>query len=188
MKAIKITETKNFMGILLRSDCFDDFLLADASITTYNTFTIDGRMIPEFYQNDVNLPDEQPAYDFSCWKDLQNLCFEQIKGKRTPIRFHFVLYLKPEKAAALFHTAISTTDTMLLPRQETASNSSIPDAFSHFVLNIKYQNGVLTLITAVSYHTFTIDKSADLLWDQYMLRFLTAQNIAFEAEDSSSIL
>ena len=37
MKAYKITERKNFMGRLLGSSVFDSFLLAEASITTYNT-------------------------------------------------------------------------------------------------------------------------------------------------------
>ena len=53
MKALKITETKNFMGILLKSDCFEDFLLAEASITTYNTFTIDGHLQQDFFDTDT---------------------------------------------------------------------------------------------------------------------------------------
>lgn len=172
------------MGALLRSDCFDDFLLADASITTYNTFTIDGRIVPEFYKNDVNLPDEQPVYDFSCWKDLQTICFERIKGKRTPVRFHFVLYLKPEKAAALFRTAEGDTSglTALSGQPADDADSSLPDAFSHFVLNMKYQDGALTLVTAVSYQTFVTDKTADRIWDQYISSFLTAHGIAFESD------
>lgn len=183
MKAFNITETKNFMGALLRSDCFDDFLLADASITTYNTFTIDGRIVPEFYKNDVNLPDEQPVYEFSCWKDLQTVCFERIKGKRTPVRFHFVLYLKPEKAAALFRSADGdSSGQTVLSGQPANADSSLLDAFSHFVLNIKYQDGALTLVTAVSYQTFVTDKTADRIWDQYISSFLTAHGIAFESD------
>lgn len=183
MKAFKITETKNFMGTLLCSDCFDDFLLADASITTYNTFTIDGHIVPEFYKNDVNLPDEQSVYEFSCWKDLQTICFEQIKGKRTPVRFHFVLYLKPEKSTALFRNADHTTsEQTALSGQPTNTNISLPDAFSHFVLNIKYQDGTLTLITAVSYQTFVTDKTADRIWDQYITDFLTDHKISFESD------
>lgn len=171
------------MGTLLRSDCFDDFLLADASITTYNTFTIDGRIVPEFYKNDVNLPDEQPVYEFSCWKDLQTACFERIKGKRTPVRFHFVLYLKPEKAADLFRTSDHDSfGQTALSGQTANADSSLPDAFSHFVLNMKYQDGALTLVTAVSYQTFVTDKTADRLWDQYITDFLTTHGIAFESD------
>ena len=54
MKAYKITERKNFMGRLLGSSVFDSFLLAEASITTYNTFLIDGRINKGFFTGDLN--------------------------------------------------------------------------------------------------------------------------------------
>ena len=44
MKAYQIKDVKNFMGRLLGTDAFDSFLLAEASITTYNTFVIDGHI------------------------------------------------------------------------------------------------------------------------------------------------
>lgn len=169
MKALKITETKNFMGILLKSDCFEDFLLAEASITTYNTFSIDGHIVPAFYKGDVNAPDEETSYQFSCWKDLQELCFQLIRGKRTPVRFHFTLYLKPDKIKALF-----ASDRF------NKEHDALPEQLDQLGLNIKYQEGTLTLITAVSYHSFVMDKSAGKLWDQYITQFLAAKSIAFE--------
>lgn len=169
MKALKITETKNFMGILLKSDCFEDFLLEEASITTYNTFSIDGHIVPAFYKGYVNVPDEEASYRYSCWKDLQELCFQFIRGKRTPVRFHFTLYLKPDKIKALFASECFNKE-----------HDALPDQLDQLVLNIKYQEGILTLITAVSYHSFVMDKSAEKLWDQYMIQFLTAKSIAFE--------
>ena len=171
MKALKMTETKNFMGILLKSDCFDDFLLAEASITTYNTFTIDGHIISAFYKGDIRTSDEEAEipYRFSCWKDLRELCFQLIRGKRTPIRFHFTLYLKPEKVKALFAS-----------EQFNKEQDALPDELDQLVLNIKYQEGTLTLITAVSYDTFVIDKSAEKIWDQSVTQFLTAREISFD--------
>lgn len=50
MKAYQIKDIKNFMGRLLGSDSFDSFLLAEASITTYNTFIIDGHIEKAFLQ------------------------------------------------------------------------------------------------------------------------------------------
>ena len=171
MKALKITETKNFMGILLKSDCFEDFLLAEASITTYNTFTIDGHIVPAFYKGDVNTPDEEASYQFSCWKDLQELCFQFIRGKRTPVRFHFTLYLKPDKIKALFAS-----------ERFNKEHDALPEELDQLVLNIKYQEGILTLITAVSYHSFVMDKSAERLWDQYMIQFLESKKIFYDSE------
>ena len=54
MRAYQIKELKNFMAKLLATDAFDDFLLAEATITTYNTFIIDGHLVKEFFSGDVN--------------------------------------------------------------------------------------------------------------------------------------
>ena len=95
MKAYQIKAIKNFMGKLLGTDAFDSFLLAEAVITTYNTFTIDGHMEKEFFTGDINNDDALPPYEFSKWEDMRALCFDLIKGKRTPLNFKFVLHLKP---------------------------------------------------------------------------------------------
>ena len=49
MIALKITNVKQFMAKLLAGEDFDAFLLEEAVISTYNTFTIDGRQNREFY-------------------------------------------------------------------------------------------------------------------------------------------
>ena len=65
MKAYRIKDVKNFMGKLLGSESFDSFLLAEGTITTYNTFVIDGHMVKEFFVGDVNDDNELPPYEFS---------------------------------------------------------------------------------------------------------------------------
>ena len=42
MRAFQIQDVKSFMSHLLLSNTFDRFLLTEASITTFNTFFIDG--------------------------------------------------------------------------------------------------------------------------------------------------
>ena len=80
MKAYRIKEVKNFMGRLLGTEAFDAFLLAEASITTYNTFIIDGHMEKAFFTGDVNDEAVLPPYEFSEWKNIRPLCFDLIKG------------------------------------------------------------------------------------------------------------
>ena len=70
MKAYRIKEVKNFMGRLLGTEAFDAFLLAEASITTYNTFIIDGHMEKAFFTGDINDESVLPPYEFSEWKNL----------------------------------------------------------------------------------------------------------------------
>ncbi len=119
----------------------------------------------------MNAPDEEASYQFSCWKDLQELCFQFIRGKRTPVRFHFTLYLKPDKIKALFAS-----------ERFNKEHDALPEELDQLVLNIKYQEGSLTLITAVSYRSFVMDKSAERLWDQYMIQFLESKKIFFDSE------
>ncbi len=165
MKAYKITELKNFMGRLLGSSIFDDFLLVKATVSTYNTFVIDGHINKEFFTGDVNDDGIMPSYDFSLWKDMRSLCFDLIKGKRTPVSFGLTMHLKPELA-----------DTLLKEGGAAVSSSDL----KALVLNIKYDGSELSCITATAYHTFILDKTADQIWDEYMIRFLNEHSISFE--------
>ena len=48
MLALKINDVKEFMNQLLIGETFDHFQLVEASITTFNTFSIDGTLKREF--------------------------------------------------------------------------------------------------------------------------------------------
>ena len=52
MTAFQILEMKHFMAKLLTEDCFDSFLLEKASVSCAVSYEIDGRVNPEFYQDD----------------------------------------------------------------------------------------------------------------------------------------
>lgn len=165
MKAYRIKDVKNFMGKLLGSESFDSFLLAEGTITTYNTFIIDGHMVKEFFTGDVNDDNDLPPYEFSEWKAMRSLCFDLIKGKRTPVSFKLVLHLKPEIVSQILangDSAISVSD------------------IKAFVLNIKYDGSVLTCITATAFHSFLPDKTPDRQWDEYVTLFLASKAIDFE--------
>jgi len=166
MKSYKITELKSFMSKLLGSSTFDGFLLAEASISTYNTFVIDGHINKEFFTGDINDEGILPSYEFSMWQDMRSICFDLIKGKRTPVGFKLVLHLKPELA-----------DTLLKEGNAAVSLSDL----KAFVLNIKYDGSELSCITATAYHTFVLDKTPDQIWDKYLVRFFNENSISFEA-------
>lgn len=165
MKAYKINELKIFMSRLLGSSVFDVFLLAEASITTYNTFFIDGRINKDFFTDNLNDEIILPPYEFSMWQDMRSLCFDLIRGKRTPVGFKIVLHLKPELAGDLLH--------------DKGSAVSLND-LKAFVLNIKYDGSELTCITATAFHTFIPDKTPDQIWDEYMIKFFNDNQINYE--------
>lgn len=165
MIALQIKQVKQFMNKLLNSDCFDSFLLEEATISTYNNFIIDGHQNQEFYtQEELDDPEVFP-YEFSTWYSLRGICFDLIKGKKTPTYFKFVLALMPEHV----------TSTL-----EKAGISSSNSLIKSFVITIKFDNTGLSITTGTSFQSFVLDKTPDLLWDTTIKKFLTSKEIDFE--------
>lgn len=164
MLALEITSMKRFMNQLLAGDSFDVFLLEEATISTANTYTIDGHINMDFYPLEERDQDCLP-YEFQPWSEIKGLCFNLIKGKHTPLFFKFVLHLKPEKA------------TTLLAQQNAGIDSSQVKAL---VLNIRYDGTKAILTTGTAYHTFVMSKEADAIWDKALVKYLNGKGIAFE--------
>lgn len=146
MKAFIIKPTKDFMGALLGGTFFDNFLLEEATIKTFNTFQINGRIIPEFYD------DYEFGYEFSFWKDIRPTAFSLIKGKNLPVSCHFVLRLNPDEMNSLI---------------EANNIAEYKEQISGFVLNIKFQNSEIQIITSIAFNTFVMNKAIDEVWDKY---------------------
>ena len=51
MVNIHIEDKKTFTSNLFIKNTFDDYLLVEAAITTFNTYTIDGRIQKKFYSD-----------------------------------------------------------------------------------------------------------------------------------------
>lgn len=167
MLAFQIKDTKIFMQQLLTKNYFDHFLVEEATITTFNTFHINGRIMKDFYTEEEREALPQIQEEFSCWQDIRPIAFQLIKGKKTPLGFQFVFHLPREAALAL------------LAKEEC----TVPaDALKAFVLNIKYDGTQVTCITATALNTFLMDKSADIVWDKALNQLLTQLEISFETE------
>ena len=151
------------MNQLLAGETFDIFLLVETVISTANTYTIDGHINMDFYPLEERNTDIIP-YEYQPWSELKGLCFNLIKGKRTPTFFKFVFHLKPENAEALL-------------KQQGCSNI---DALKAMVLNIRYDGTKAVLTTGTSYHTFVMDKEADVIWDKALVKYLAGKGIAYE--------
>lgn len=167
MTALQITSMKQFMNHLLVADTFEPFLLEEAVISAASNFTIDGRLNREFYAGDESTDeiDEELKYDFRPWAEFRKLCFDLIKGKRTPLFFRFVLHLKPEKAAALLEKENCDVD---------------PSQIKALVLNIRYDGSKTVLTTGTAFHTFLLSKEPDTVWDRAMKKYLDGKNISYE--------
>ena len=165
MIALKLTNIKDFMNKLLRTELFDHFLLQEAAITGAASFVIDGHIHRDFFSQEeleeLGLTGCL-ALPFSM---LRANCFDLMKGKKTPSYFKFVFLLSPENLARTLSSLHS---------------SFTPNDLSAVCLNIKFQNQTLILTTGISYHTFSTDRSLENEWDSLAKRFLTQHQISFE--------
>lgn len=153
------------MGKLLASEAFDSFLLAEASVSTYNTFLIDGHQNRDFYSSEEWEDKELRPYEFSTWKQIRPICYSLIKGKHTPCAFKFILHLIPDYVASI------------LKGGETAVTAQ---QIKSLVLTVKYDGTTLTLVTGTAFHTFIMDKTVDSLWDNAVKQFLNKREIEYE--------
>lgn len=165
MIALSINSTKSIMGTLLASEAFDSFKVEEVTLTTFNTFTIDGHMNKDFFTSEEISEMENGLPVFSSWQEIKPICFQLIKGKKTPVSFKFVLL------------ANNTLVNELCDKDEVSIS---PDMVRSLVLNIRYENGKVNIITGCSYNSFVMDKSLDQAWDKYLPHFLADLKIEFE--------
>jgi len=148
MLVCTVNNTKKFMSLLLKENTFDKFELRSAVITTFTTFEIDGKLNKEYF-NEESLPDG----DFCRWESVKQFAFDIIKGNRLPKFIKIVFASSP-----------------------ALKDKIAPDA-SVLFLNVIFENNSITLMTGSSTKTFTMDKSAEYAWDEYIKRFLNKYEI-----------
>ena len=160
MIALPIKHVKDFMNKLLLQDTFDRFLVSEASITTFTTFSIDGQLHADFY--DTEKAKELKAQERTqvTWQEIKPFCYSVIKGRRTPLAFKFVFQLPSDEVDLL----LARSGLPLIPQ----------DVFGLF-FNCQYHGESLTLTTGSSLRIFTMDKSLDQAWDGMLEDFLRRQ-------------
>lgn len=166
MKTYQISNLKDFMNKLLLSGDFDCFLLEEGTIVTANAFQIDGHIRKNFYTKEEQEDPSLCPYDFSLWKDIRPLCFQLIKGKRTPLSFQFVLLLLP------CHMA------QILEKGGFRDNGSL---VRYFALTIRFDGTNAVMATGLSTNTFLMDKTPEQLWDDAFRKFMDKRQISWEA-------
>ncbi|MDK2968182.1 MULTISPECIES: DUF5721 family protein [Lacrimispora] len=165
MIALNIEEMKPFTSKLFVGEVFDRFLIKEASITTFNTFTIDGAIRSGYYTED-----EKEALnlgELSTWAMMKPFCFSLIKGKRLPKSFKIVMQLPKED-----------TERFLSERQISLHTSEVKGLY----MNIRYEDDRLTCVTGSSVSVFTMDKTLDQEWDQEVKAFLKQNQIVYLEE------
>ena len=160
MIALSLTEVKECMSKLLLSETFDPFLFVEGEIMTYATFSIDGYLNKEFYEEG-----SAPEREYALWKDMREYCFSLIKGKRTPLSFKLVLGLSDANI------------TKLIAQQGLDFE---PEDVRGLYINLKYDGQKLQCVTGTAMNLFTLDKSLEQAWDVMVQKFFAQKEIAYE--------
>lgn len=165
MIALKIEDIKLFTSKLFLGEVFDQFLVKEAVITTFNTFTIDGTIRSGYYSKDEQ--EEKNIGQLSTWSMMKPFCFSLIKGKRLPISFRIILQMSKDG-----------TERFLASRQVSLT----PDQVKGLYINVRYEEDKLACVTGTSVSVFTLDKALDEEWDQAFKVFLKHNEIPFLEE------
>ena len=175
MIALRILDIKKFMSAFLIGSFLDDYALIEAQITTFCTFSIDGRLEREFFSDPQNEafsfdPAKETAdsgnlhepVEYVSWRHVKERCFDAIKGKRTPLSFKFVFFYPGVRLSGFLASHDITVK---------------PELVLGLCLNLRYDGTNLLLTTGTSMKAFTADRSADQAWDREVSRLIEALEI-----------
>lgn len=163
MFACTVSDVRGFMEKLFLKDTFDGFQLVEAVIVTSNTFMIDGHIREEYYTKEEW--EELAEKQVSRWGSLRPLCFQMIRGKKSP-----------ESMKLVFKMAEGGVEKLLTKSGLPFQVSDVEGLF----FNVRYEGQKLILTSGVSMKLFTLDKSLERFWEQRLEGFLKQAEIACE--------
>lgn len=163
MTALQIADIGFFMKKFLLTDSFDRFLLLEGTVTTFNTFRMDGTLQKSYYTREEQ--ELLAGRSLSLWSEVRPFCLELIRGKKTPLSFRFTLQL-----------SASNTEKLLKQSGIPIPSEQVRGLF----MNLKYDGHTLVCTTGTSLAVFTMDKKLDHAWDDMVQRYFRQQGIPFE--------
>ena len=165
MIALQVKDVKNFMNKLLNSTTFDHYLMEEATIQTFNTFTIDGKLNRNFYSKEEQELLPFSSLDHSPWELIKPVIFQIIKGKKVPSLLKISLLFPHAEGVKIL---------------EEENLHDIASSLKYFVILIRYDSNGLRLTTGTSFSSFVLDKTPDTLWDSKVKEVLLQNNIDFD--------
>ena len=148
MRSIIIENKKVFTEKLFIGNDFDNFLVSDVEICMGNSFNISGKINKSFYSDEEF--ETMAEKDYVNWAHIKPICFDIIKGKKTPSKFKMVFLLSKDNLA------------------KTLESSGL--SYTTEDVNALFINVVCT--TGLSMKTFTLDKSLEEYWDNTVQKFV----------------
>jgi hypothetical protein len=161
MEAFEILDVKEFTKKLFMTDLFDKFSVIEAEFTTFVKFDIGGKLNKAYF-------DEVQDRSFCTWSELRHICFEIIKGKRTPTAFKLVLKFSEEFS------------------KKWIGENTAKDIEADMYLNIRYADKKLELISSFSPKTFLLERDILNVFDTYVKDMFKKINITLVESGSDN--
>lgn len=159
---MKMEDLRQFTSQLFVGDTFDRWLVREATIVTFNSFTIDGH-IRQGYYSEQELEENQ-IEELSSWKVLRPFCFSLIKGKKLPESFQITLQLAPADVEIFL---------------KYAQLEFTAEQVNGLYLNIRYEAGTVHCVTGTSLNMFTLDRQIEIEWDEAARLYFKNEKIPY---------
>ncbi len=152
MKLIEVDNIREFTSRLFVGEFFDNFLAVEATIYTATTFTLDGHVNKDFVgEEGMQLPEY--AEGVVMWKKIKPICYDIIKGRKVPQKFKII-----------FKMPSYIVEAFLKRTQLNIDKNNVGGLY----LNVNFQENKMNCTTGASLKTFSLDKSLEQQWDEYM--------------------
>lgn len=138
-----LTDRKNFMNKLLKSQLFDNFELREAVVHTLFKTIVDGKRNTDFFTDE-----ESELSTYLHWSEVRPYLYHLFSGHKPPTYFKLVFATSSLKA------------------------KSISEVVDTCFLNITFKDNQLTCSTGIAYMTFSLDKTPEKVWDDRIKKFL----------------
>ena len=144
---------KGFMGRLLKEDVLDELEVRSAEIGIDTRVSINGAIEAGESISEENERPVKPAAVYSTWEAMRPLVYSIIKTGAKPRLVKIVFSYKASDVASIHANAAA------------------------LFLNMLYENGTVSFTTATAQKEFSLDKSLDSSWDEWVRGFFVRKNI-----------
>ncbi len=166
MKALSVKNTKELMSLLLTGEAFDLFFTEKCTLTTFMTYEINGAVKKGYFSaEEEKLLAAEYETGYVLWKRVKPVIFSAVKGDRPPLSFNIVLH---------------AGDNYMKRLKERTDLGEAADALIALTLNIRFENGNLTLMTGSSYSTFVVSRVIDDIWDSDLITSMDTLGIKYD--------
>lgn len=152
MEIFSIDEKTEYLKELFEKEKYDSFYLYEVRVKTKLDYYVNGRLNREYFDTEeqADLP------EYVEWKDIKQIVYSYIKGKRLPIGFKIILMFNRENISRLLemnNLPVKTEDVRAL------------------FMNVVYEHEALSVTTGTSLKIFTMDKTLEHVWDDTVKKY-----------------